>query len=88
MSAVYRYEVSVDDKYHTIKLAGGDPIHVGCREPGVVEFWALNNPDVGEQERVFVIVGTGHELPELTNRVWGSAFDGPFVWHLVEVTNG
>lgn len=89
MSAVYRYEVPVDGSVHTFKLAGGDSIKVGLRKEGVVEFWAVYNEDVGEQERAFTVVGTGHELPADTIKVWGYAYDGhgSLVWHLVEVVS-
>lgn len=87
MSAIYRYEVPVDDKYHVIKLAG-DPTGVGLRRMGMVEFWAIHNEDVGEQDRTFLVVGTGHEIPNNVHKVWGYAYDagGQLVWHLVEVS--
>lgn len=91
-SRVFRYEVPVDDKVHLIRLKG-DPTGVGLRESMVVEFWATSNDDVAEQERFFTVAGTGHKLPDKTNRVWGYAYDGvrtsdpnALVWHLVEVS--
>lgn len=85
MSAIYRYEVPVDDQRHRIRLFG-DPTGIGCRQHGVVEFWALHNDGIGGgQERVFTVVGTGHQLPHDVWHVWGHALDGPFVWHLIEV---
>ena len=39
--AIYRYEVPVDDEPHPIELSG-DIVHVGCRDPKTVEFWALS----------------------------------------------
>lgn len=37
MSAVFRYEVPVDDQWHAIEF-DGDIVHVAARDPGYVEF--------------------------------------------------
>lgn len=82
MTAIYRYEVPVDDLRHRHVLHG-DPLGVGLRKPEVVEFWAVS--DGPPKERSFLVVGTGHPLPYDMQHHWGFAYDGPFVWHLIEV---
>ena len=86
MSAIYRYEVPVDDRPHTFALVG-DPLAVGRRKPMVVEFWALHSDESEAQRRNFQVVGTGQPLPANYVRHWGYAYDfeGEIVWHLIEV---
>ena len=82
--AIFRYEVPVDDKPHTLELSGA-VLHVDCRDASTVEVWALETggPPV---ERVFRVVGTGHPLPEGWTRHVGTAIapGGHLVWHLLE----
>jgi hypothetical protein len=77
---IYRYEVPVDDKPHTLELSG-KILHVGCRHADTVEVWALES---GGQliERTFRVVGTGQPLPDGWTRHVGTAI-AP-VWHLLE----
>lgn len=86
MTAIYRYEVPVDDRFHQFALCG-DPLGVGLRRPSVVEFWALHDPGETPQQRLFTVVGTGHPLPASFAQHWGFAYDrgGSLVWHLIEV---
>lgn len=87
MTAIYRYTVPADDQIHPFVLTG-DPLGVGLRRTGVVEFWALHDDDEPGVGRLFTVVGTGHELPASFAQHWGFAYDhgGTFVWHLIEVT--
>jgi hypothetical protein len=87
VTAIFRYEVPVDDLRHR-HVFHGDPLGVGLRKPAVVEFWAFSDGLLGAStasERAFIVVGTGHPLPHDAQRHWGFAYDGPFVWHLIEV---
>jgi hypothetical protein len=81
---IFRYEVPVDDDVHPIELSGR-VVHVGCRDPKVVEFWALHagGPTT---ERVFYVVGTGHHIPGGWTEHVGTAVapGGQLVWHLME----
>lgn len=83
MRRIFRYEVPVNGSIY--RHAAG-PIHaVGCRELEVVEFWALADPDA--PKRSFIVVGTGHPLPDGVVHVHGAAVapGGQLVWHLIEV---
>lgn len=84
MSRIYRYEVPVDGNWHTIGLHG-DPIAVGCRQLGVVEFWAVHQEGALSIPRNFIVEGTGHLMPAW-RRHWGTAVapGGELVWHLLE----
>lgn len=80
---IYRYEVPVDDQWHGHDLSGS-VLHVGCRNPRVVEFWALHTGGFTVR-RLFQVVGTGQPLPAGSRHV-GTAIapGGRLVWHLVE----
>jgi len=91
MTAVYRYEVPVDDTWHSITMHGKmstNPIlHVASRSPDTVEFWAEYRNWAGfEETRWFRVYGTGHQLPDWPMQHSGTAFaaDGQLVWHLYE----
>ena len=81
---IYRYEVPVDDRWHIFKC--GPPLHVACRNPDVVEFWARpRNEDTDEfvDPQHFRVYGTGQEIPDEVRYV-GTAIEpgGSLVWHL------
>lgn len=83
LPAIWRYEIPVDDQWHRFALSG-EVCHVGSRQAGVVEFWALNSggPYVG---RLFRVFGTGQPLSDETGLTYvGTAVGGALVWHLME----
>lgn len=80
---IFKYTVPVDDTDHRIELQG--PIlSVGSQGSGEVQFWAMHyGDDVEPVPYDFHVVGTGQPFP--SGMVYaGTAFDGPFVWHLVK----
>lgn len=81
---ILRYEVPVNDEWHTHTLRG-PIVYVGARDPGVVEFWAADNGGC-ESDRQFRVFGTGHQLPDARIAHHGSVIvaDGALVWHLIE----
>lgn len=83
-SAIYRYEVPVDDRWHAHNLSG-NVLHVGARDPRVVEFWALNSGGYSVR-RDFRAFGTGQPLPDDCGPHVGSVVTagGALVWHLME----
>lgn len=78
---IFRYEVPVDFRWHIIRC--GPPLHVACRQPGTVEFWAADS-DVPVEERHFTVFGTGRPMPDGLVYV-GTAMEpgGRLVWHLM-----
>lgn len=85
-TAIHRYEVPVDDRGHGIALRGRI-LHVGCRKPEVVEFWAFDDDGAEEDWPSFQVFGTGQPLPAGWRWV-GTAVapGGALVWHLCEFT--
>ena len=80
---IYRYEVPVDARQHTLSLSG-PIVHVGLRRRLVVEVWAYAT-DQPPDARCFQVFGTGHSLPPAADRHVGTVFDDGFVWHLLEM---
>jgi len=79
---IFRFEVPVDDRWH--EIAGcSTPLHVDCRDPRIVEFWAWQREDLPARRlRVF---GTGQPIPDGTHyRGTTIAPGGQLVWHLIE----
>lgn len=88
MTRILRYEVPVDDQYHEFDLRG-DVLAVGCRQPTVAEFWATHSDDAPTVTRRFLVVGTGHPMPDnAAHRGTATAPGGHLVWHLLEVAGG
>lgn len=86
-ASIFRYEVPVDDQPHTIALFS-DPVAVRCRQPGLVEFWAIAHDTGLSIDRTFLIVHSNQPLPEGMRRHWGTVLPpgAAFAaWHLIEV---
>lgn len=84
MSAIFRYEVPVDDEWHALVLSG-PVLHVAVRSrPNVVEMWARSTGPLGVT-RQFRVFGTGQPLTEDAGYV-GTALvpSAGLVWHLME----
>lgn len=79
---IFRFEVPVDDRWH--EIAGcSTPLHVDCRTPWTVEFWAWQREDL--PARRFRVFGTGQPIPDDTHyRGTTIAPGGQLVWHLIE----
>lgn len=88
---VFRYEVPIDDQWHTHNLTGAI-LHVASRKRDTVEFWALSTTGA-PITRSFRVFGTGQEVPN-TAKWRGTALSpadparllpaGQFAWHLFE----
>lgn len=86
MSArILRYEVPVDDHWHTLTLPG-PIVHIATRRPEVVEVWATDD-GVGSQELDLIVVGTGQPYPaggDVCHRGTAIVPGGALVWHLMQ----
>jgi hypothetical protein len=50
--------------------------------------WILVNPEENVEERIFDYYGTGFTINNIDHKVYiDTWFNGPFVWHLFEVTD-
>jgi hypothetical protein len=83
-TAIHRYEVPVDDCWHSLPLSG-DLLHVAARQADVVEVWAFSGGGT-TTARTFRVFGTGQSLPAgdpVDYRGTALAPNG-LVWHLME----
>jgi hypothetical protein len=78
-SVVYKYPVD------EVKMPrGAKVVHVG-EQGGKPFLWALVDPDQPEEERTFIVLGTGQAVNgELWSHV-GTFQQPPFVWHVFEL---
>lgn len=82
--AIYRYEVPVDDQWHTLSLSG-DVLHIAARRPDTVELWAFSGGG-STVNRAFRVFGTGQPLPGGEPVAYRGTALAPhgLVWHLME----
>lgn len=80
MRKVWKYEVTLSP---TLMPFGAKIVHVGMQghDPYL---WAEVDPDAPTEDRHFVVVGTGQDIPESSVHV-GTVLDRPFVWHVYEL---
>ena len=74
----------MDDQWHNLEVVG-DPLHVAARKMDVVEFWAMEHPELGGPFHMsFKVFGTGHPLDDGDLAYEGTVFaaEGRLVWHL------
>jgi hypothetical protein len=81
MKRMFRYEVPVDDRTHAIQTTSA-PQHIGCREVGVVEFWAEHDDTAEPFSSRYTVVGTGHQVPEGAAYLGTAPHESGLVWHL------
>ena len=87
MSRMLKYPFVIQAGVITISMPVGSTIRaVGVQSPGEICLWASVPQDRPDVQRAFRVVPTGGELPAEGNYV-GVAFDGPFVWHIIEVAS-
>ena len=75
-----------DDERHIEMPQGANVLHaVAKAEWGrlVLTVWAVVDPDANNEDRVFLLRGTGHPLGLVGPHV-ATCLDGPFVWHVFE----
>lgn len=83
MTAVYRYDVPIDENWHDLLLSGA-VLHVAVRQSDVVTLWALHT-DGPPVRRRFMVFGTGETLaPDVRHVGTALAAGGAEVWHVFE----
>lgn len=87
MRKVFRYEVPVDDNWHKVSLTSA-PVYV-AGDVNTVEFWAESLDNVPATDMYFIVVGTGHVVPNGARYV-GTCPRLPngIVWHLFSSKTG
>lgn len=84
-NAIFRYQVPVDGRWHTIDLTG-QILHVASRDPAYVEFWAMHHHGEVPRPAQFRVVPTGYSFASGMYRGTAIAPGGQLVWHLIEAS--
>lgn len=83
---VWKYGLSISGVNVLRMPDGAEPLSVQMQD-GVPCLWALVEDDYEATERTFSFAGTGHAIPAtLVTDYIGTIQQGPFVWHLFELT--
>ena len=81
--SVWKFEFSVNDDVILTMPEGAIIVAVGTQNPNKICLWAIVDPEADTEPRRFYVRGTGHPFPaSLADKYVGTAFDGPFVWHV------
>lgn len=83
MRTIYKFPVPVDDVLHKHAMPTKAVIRHVAQQGYQPCIWAEVDTDAPLVERSFRVFGTGHAIPDGFAFV-GTAFDGPFVWHVFE----
>lgn len=81
MKTVLRYEIPVDDLWHTVRVQDR-MLHVAARHPGVVEFWTEETEGYLSHELQLRVFGTGHLIPDDATYFGTALAPYGLVWHL------
>lgn len=85
MKTIWKFEIPVTDRPLVTMPAGARVLHVAEARPDLLWLWAEVDTDAPTEQREFVIVGTGHPLPAVSEH-HGTVQTGPFVWHVFSAT--
>lgn len=90
MTTVFKYPLTtstrhghnVTDRLTLTLPKAAEIVHVGLDPNGTPCLWAVVDTKVGTEKVTVLTVGTGHPLPDDTDKHLGSFTQGPFVWHV------
>lgn len=87
MKTVWKFPLAVAD-VQTVQMPANAHILTVQTQSGIPFVWALVNPDMPQETRTIIIVGTGHardELDELVNYIGTVQMaDGALIFHVFE----
>jgi len=85
MKTIYKYQLTLSD--NPITMIKGAEILTVKLQNDTPTLWALVDTDEYLQEsRLIVIRGTGHTIEDNAKHIT-TYMDGPFVWHVFELTD-
>ena len=85
MLTIFKYQIVRNAKINLALSVGAKVLKFDAQGEGLW-IWVVVDTDSPTEARRFHLAGTGHPLPEEQLEYVGSCFDGPFVWHLFEVS--
>ena len=86
MTKIFKYPVTIGD--FTLELPQNAQIltvQIQNREPFM---WIEINPELPTKKRYFAVHGTGHDIPDATEKKYIGTFqdaEGILIWHLFEI---
>jgi hypothetical protein len=85
LKTIWKYELQAQEREILLMPIGAQILSVQTQR-NTPCIWALVDPSVQKESRVFRIVGTGHDVPWPVDRSLhrGTVQVGPFVWHIFE----
>jgi len=85
METVFKYTLFVQGGEQYVPLPiGAEVLHVDVQYEQIT-FWARVDSFAAQEQRRFIVAGTGHELPPIDLKHLGTVQVGGFVWHVFEV---
>ena len=81
MRAIFKYGLKLG--LNLIEMPSGAEVKTVADQFGAVTMWAEVDSDAEPEKRTFDVYGTGLPIPAGLEYV-GTAFCGPFVWHVYE----
>jgi hypothetical protein len=81
MKTIYKYTITGRNKIEMPIGASILSVNMQGRDYCI---WALVDTERSTEARDFEVVGTGWELDDNMHYI-GTCYDGPFVWHIMEV---
>ena len=89
---IWKFPIKTTD-LQTVEMPGGAEILSVADQGGQLTLWAIVWPKVQAEHRQIEIIGAGNPVPndnemnrEIQREFIGTAFQGPFVWHVFERT--
>lgn len=83
MMTIYKYPLRIDDK-QSVNMHEHAEILCVHMQASKITLWAKVDLDEIIVGKDIYIRGTGHDFTGEEKRYIGTAFDGPFVWHVYE----
>ncbi len=85
MKTIWKYTIKYSHAFELITTPTARVVFFSV-QGGQPTFWMEFQLGVqNTHKRQFQIFGTGHDIPDHARYI-GTTLDGPFVWHLYEVT--
>jgi hypothetical protein len=83
-ATIYKYPLDLTDVQKVAMPTDARLLYVAMQN-GQLTLWAHVDTDLFTAHRLIAVIGTGNPAPELDEGVYvGTAFDGPFVWHVFD----
>lgn len=85
MRTIWKFPLNMRG-WNEVGVGGVSQVVLAAIDPasGAPAVWIDHDPDGAPMARSFVVVGTGHEIPDPDAEHVGSMIDRTFVWHIYE----